>query len=413
MNNKCRINGTELLEVIDLGNQFVSNFVEKKDILSGDKSSLKLGIGKESNLLQLCESYSPEKMYKKYWYKSGINEEMVYQLSNIVRSSKKLISLCDNDIVLDIASNDGTLLTFWEDTLVRIGIDPSDVAKNSSIYKDNNIILLNDFFSSNIYYTVATKPAKVITIAAMFYDIDNPIEFLKDLKSTLDKNGLLVIQLSYSPLMFIQNAFDNIGHEHLCYYTLSTIETILNISGFDLVDVELNETNCGSFRVYAKHKEGQLKCPKHVLDIGHMRLDSMRWYEINNRINTRSKWLDFGNRISSLKYDMLSWLEDQKRLGKTIIGYGASTKGNTLLQTYEITPDLLPYIADRSIDKHGLYTVGTGIEIISEEQMRSMKPDYLLVLPWTFISMFKEREAKLLSSGTKLVTPLPQLSIFN
>ena len=411
-NGKCRIFGDPLIDCIDLGMQFVSNFVNPGEEKKGEIGSLRLGIGPQSGLPQLFESFPPEKMYRRYWYRSGVNESMRKDLKEIVESAMSFVNLKPGDAVLDIASNDGTMLSFYPEMLQRIGIDPSDVAAESELY-GGKITLINDFFSAKSYRGATNAKAKIITVIAMFYDIEDPRAFLNQIREIIDDEGIFIIQLSYTPLMLVQNEFGNICHEHICYYTLATLKSLIEEAGFEIFDVLTNATNGGSIRVYAtpKGSTDALSCPLHWLSIGQARFIGTLEYEKKEEIDTIGPYLRFMKKIESLKKETLEWLQLQADKGKKVIGYGASTKGNVLLQYYGITTDLIPFIAEANRNKWGLCTIGTGIPIISEQEMRAMRPDYLFVFPWFFIKYFIERESKLLSSGTRFVLPQPKLKI--
>ena len=411
-NGKCRIAGDNLVECLDLGEQYVTDFVKLGAEKSGETGSLKLGISPQSGLVQLFDSFPPEKMYRRYWYKSGLNESMRHELRDVVESAMSYIKLKQGDTVLDIASNDGTMLSFYPEILNRIGVDPSNVAAESELY-GGKITLVNDFFSTKTYRSVTNTRAKIITIIAMFYDIEDPLDFLQQIREIIDDQGVLIIQLSYTPLMLDQLEFGNICHEHVCYYTLDVLKSLLEKTGFEIFDVTLNSTNGGSLRVYATPQGAidALACPLHWLSIGRARVIGTLEYEKREELRTAGPYLRFMQNIEKLKRDTLRWLQLQAESGKTVMGYGASTKGNVLLQYYGITTDLIPYIAEANHDKWGLCTIGTGIPIISEKEMRAMKPDYLFVFPWFFIKYFMEREKNLLTSGTRFVMPQPQLRI--
>jgi hypothetical protein len=393
---------------MDFGVQYVSDFVDNP--LDGEKSSLKVGIGKGSGLLQLFESFPPEKMYRKYWYRSGVNESMVAELKNITESARKFVEVKAGDTVLDIASNDGTLLSSWPKDLFRIGIDP---AKNLKQFSEKNAnAIVEDFFNAKNFFAHAKAKAKVITSIAMFYDIEDPNAFTREVKECLDERGLWILQMSYMPLMLEQNAFDNILAEHIEYYSFTVLNNLLASQGLKVVDVELNDVNSGSFRVYISHKENQtFKLPYHAQQIGEFRVKSLLEYEKSLNLLKPQPYLDFFDRVKRNKEKTLELLRDIKGQGKTVLGYGASTKGNTLLQFYGITPDLIPAIAERSPEKLGKKTIGTGIPIISEEEARSRKPDYLFVFPWHFVDSFRTREQQLLRAGTQMIVPLPYLQI--
>ena len=410
---KCRITGDPLEECIDLGDQYVTDFVAPGEEKTGDTGSLKVGIGPKSGIAQLYESFPPEKMYKRYWYRSGINESMRKELRAIVDSALSFRNIREGDTVLDIASNDGTMLSFYPEYVNRIGIDPADVAANSDLYKTHGMTLVNDFFSSTAYKNATNSKAKIVTAISMFYDLEDPLGFLRQVRDIIDNNGLLIIQLSYTPLMLELNEFGFISHEHVCYYTLENLVSLFKEAGFEIFDTVLNPTNGGSIRVYATPTGSveNLTCPLNWLSIGRARVKGTLAYEKEGAFGGPEPYHAFMRSIEKLKHETLEWLRLQADSGKKVVGYGASTKGNVLLQYYGITSDLIPCIAERSEEKWGLCTIGTGIPIISEEEMRAMKPDYLLALPWFFIKSFVEREKDLLDGGTRFVIPQPQLRV--
>lgn len=416
----CRLTGEPLKEIINFGDLYVSDFVPPGQELDGDRAPLRLGVGPSTGLVQLFESYSPEKMYRRYWYRSSLNESMRKDLSKLVDSCVSFpgFKLEKGDVVVDIASNDGIMLTHQAfDDCFRIGIDPSDVARDgfyANVRPQPNKAswLVNDFFSAQVYRNVAgEQQAKLVTIVAMFYDIEEPVNFLKEVKSILHPQGLLCIQLSYTPLMIDQNAFDNVCHEHLMYYNLSNLQEALSRAGLEVVDADLNSTNAGSLRVYVVHKENPRSLvPTHVKYLEYFRMRSILEQEAKYENYNWDRWIE---RLNRAKTELVEFLKAARDRGEKVYGYGASTKGNTILQAWGITPELLPAIADRSEAKWGLVCAGTGIPVISEEQMRAEKPDWLVVLPYTFISMFLERERELIEGGTKFIAPLPQFKVFD
>jgi len=412
MSDKCRIDGSELIEIGDLGNQYFTDFVD--DPTDGFKSSLKLGIGKESGLVQLFDGMDPEKMYRKYWYRSGINPTMRDDLNDIVYAAHKYVKVIpEEDVVLDIASNDGTLLSYWDPKLFRIGIDPARNLKQHSEKHANCIV--EDFFSAKNYDSAFTGPvqkAKVITSIAMFYDLPDPNWFVKEVKQCLAGNGIWIVQMSYTPLMLKQNAFDNICHEHLQYYTFTVLNNLLKKHGLKVVDVELNDVNSGSFRVIIAHEDNkEFKLPPHALQIGEFRVNALLNYEESLNVTDPKTWVDFFKCAENNKKKTLELLTDLKVKGKKVIGFGASTKGNTLLQYYGITTDLIPCIAEASPEKFSKKTIGTGIPIIDEKELESMNPDYLFIFPWHFVEMFKNKNKRLRKRGVKFIVPLPEVYI--
>lgn len=409
--SNCRVcKKRKLNPLFNLGDQFISNFLKFKDLNKADRSALKLGICRKCNLVQLFDTYDQKKMYQKYWYISGINETMVEELNSIVVEAKNFVHLKPGDCVLDIASNDGTLLLKYPKYINCVGIDPSDIAKKSKNYK-NNLKLINNFFNFK-YLKKYKKKFKIISNIAMFYDANDPKKFLKDVKLLLAKDGLAIIQISYTPLLLKCNEIGVISHEHLCYYTFETLKNVLEKSKFQILDIKLNENNGSSIRVFFTHSECKIYniFPQNKLFIGEQNKKSIENYEKLMRFNKTSYYLKFAKNLDKLKEKTMKWLLRQKKLRKKVIGYGASTKGNVVLQYYKIDNSLIKYIAERNPSKYNLYTPGSKIKIISEEQARNMKPDFLFVFPWFFIKSIVEREYKILKNGTKIIIPQPDLT---
>jgi C-methyltransferase C-terminal domain len=247
----------------------------------------------------------------------------------------------------------------------------------------------------------------------MFYDLEHPIPFVKDVHEVLDDNGLWVLQLSYTPLMLDQLAFDNICHEHIFYYSLFNLKKLFERHGFQIVDCQLNDTNGGSFRVYAMKQGADLRtfATQPHRDVCRFRVNSLLAYEATLNLDSAATWHNFFERIQKLKEQTVAFIKQAKAEGKTVWGYGASTKGNTLLQYFGLDSTLIDGIAERSVYKFGLRTVGTDIPIYSEDEMRKAKPDYLLVLPWHFINEFVQRERDFLAGGGKFIVPCPKFEI--
>ena len=268
-----------------------------------------------------------------------------------------------------------------------------------------------NFFSLKNYNKSRFKnqKANIITCIAMFYDLDEPLEFLNDVYKVLDKDGLFVVQMSYTPLMIKQMAFDNICHEHVYYWALQSMQKLLNLAKLKVVDVQLNDANGGSFRLYIKKIESDINSFSSApyRDICKVRIDSLLSWEKNLKLDEEKIWKDFYKSINALKEETVHFLKKEKSKGKIICGYGASTKGNTLLQYFGIDNKIIDAIAERSPYKYGLKTIGTNIPIKSEDEVRKMNPDYFFVLPWHFISDFVKREDEFLSKGGKFIVPLP------
>ena len=399
-------------ELFTLGNLYVSDFIENDEAPRGGRVEMKMVWDEKFSAPRLEEITPGEFMYGKYWYRSGTNATMTNELENIVNSVTSTYKLSENDVWLDIACNDGTLLKFVPKNCFRVGVDPVDDSFVAESLQHADVIV-QDYFSASSYSKKVSEKAKIITIIAMFYDLENPVEFLKDLDTVMDDDGLLVVQMSYTPLMINQMAFDNICHEHLYYHSLGSINKIFSEAGFNIVDVQLNDINGGSFRVYAMKENGNVKKfgTQPYRDVCKARIDSLMSYEKEHGYNTPEIWGPFYEKLQELKNQTYDFIVSEKAKGKKIWGYGASTKGNTLLQYFDLDSTLIEGIAERSPYKFGLKTVGTEIPICSEEEMRAANPDYLLVLPWHFINEFVQREQNYLQSGGKFIVPCPRFEI--
>ena len=404
-------------KLLELGNHYVSDFIKEDSEMEGrTKYSLDLYLDEELGAPRLMNIAPAHTMWSKYWYRSAINTSMTLELQGIVKEITSRVKLKDDDIWLDIACNDGTLLKAVPNNLTKVGIDPCD----ESFYSESSKVatVVQDFFSKDAWNKTpfADKKAKVITCIAMFYDLDNPHPFVQDLYDILDDDGVAVLQMSYTPLMMNQLAFDNICHEHVYYYDLKSINKLFSQHGFRIVDCSVNDTNGGSFRIYLQKETALVTSfgTSPLRDVCDYRVETILNYETNVvDISSAAAWDDFKLRLDTLKNDVNSFINQAKAEGKTVYGYGASTKGNTLLQYFGLDSSHIAAIAERSPYKFGYKTIGTNIPIISEEEMRDANPDYALVLPWHFISEFQTRERAFLEGGGSFIVPCPMFEIIS
>lgn len=407
---KCRVCfKKELQPIISLGEQYVVDFLdsEEQDTI---KANLDLVLCNESDggcgLLQLMHTVPGELLYRNFWYKSGVNQSMRDALKNITDNIKDRIDLNSGDIVVDIGANDGTLLrSYGRADLMLVGFEP---AKN--LIEDTKIgttKVINDFFNFNSFEKeFPNKKAKVITSIAMFYDLEDPNKFVEDISKILNEEGIWIIQMNYLVTMLKNNSFDNIVHEHLEYYSLRSLEHLLTKHDLEVFDLEVNDVNGGSLRTYVKHK----KCTKYTTtnNVNHIRNK-----EEEMELDKLEPYKNFANRVIRLKEKTKDFINKEVKDGKKIYVYGASTRGNTLLQYYELDNNLIKAAADRNPVKWGKKIVGSNIPIISEEQARQDNPEYFLVLPWYFLDEFIERESKYLEKGGKFIIPLPKFQIID
>ena len=406
---ECRCCGNKnIVAVCDLGDQYLTGvFPSEQDMHNISKGPLRLvkchgDYNDVCGLLQLEHSYDLNEMYgENYGYRSGLNLSMVAHLKAKVASILERSKLSYSDIVLDIGSNDGTTLNFYPNNLKRIGMDPSG-EKFAKYYK-KEIQLIPDFFSAAAFQLIfRDKKAKVVTSFSMFYDLENPIEFAKEVATILDCNdGIWVFEQSYMPLMLDKVSYDNVCHEHLEYYGLAQIIWILKKSGLKIIDVETNDINGGSFSVIAANLTSSLKVNEKVIA-------DMLANEFSANLDKLEPYLDFSEKAKANRTSVINFLQDAAKNGKRVCGLGASTKGNVLLQYCGVTKSYVESIGEVNPDKFGAVTPGTGIPILAEATILDSNPDYLLVLPWHFRSFFIKNE---LYKGRTLVFPLPKLEV--
>lgn len=400
-------------ELFSLGELYVSDFLKDGEQPRSPKTELKLMLTDDGNV-RLEKTAQKEAMWGKYFYRSGINTTMKNELAGIVKSITDVIKLKENDLWIDVASNDGTLLSFVPKNIIRVGIDPADDTYKVEAEQHANLII-QDYFSEGVFKSskYGKLKAKVLTSIAMFYDLENPDTFIKDICEVLDDDGMWVLQLSYTPLMLEQLAFDNILQEHFYYYSLFNLKKLFEKNGLQIVDCQLNDINGGSFRVYAMKNSANIKtfANQPYRDVCKFRINSLLEYEKILCLDKVETWKNFYNKINELKERTVLFIKQAKSDGKTVWGYGASSKGNTLLQYFDLDNTLIDGIAERSAYKFGLRTVGTNIPIYSEQDMRKAAPDFLLILPWHFLTEFIDREKDLLMNGTKFIVPCPKFEI--
>ena len=394
-----------LVPILDLGTQYLTGVFPRERHAAITKGPVELVLCPDGGLVQLRQSYDLAEMYgDNYGYRSGLNRSMVDHLGRKAVKLEALARPATGDVVLDIGSNDATLLRAYTNVGQRLGgIDPS-AGKFREFYPAN-IGLVTDFFSPHAFRELfGDAKAKIVTSIAMFYDLEQPLEFMKAIAAVLAHDGIWHFEQSYMPAMLDACAYDTICQEHLEYYGLTQIKWMADRAGLKIIDVELNDINGGSFAVTAAQAESSL-APNHAA------VERLLEEERSRCLDRPQAYAEFREAVCGHRDELTALVRELRRRGKKVFGYGASTKGNVLLQFCGFTEDDLTCIADVNPDKHGCFTPGTNIPIVSEAAAHAQRPDYFLVLPWHFRDNLVERERDFLRRGGKMIFPLPQLEI--
>ena len=393
----------KIINIFSLGNlYFTGKFPKKNSTVK--KGPINVVMCKKCKLLQLGDNFNMKYLYgPDYGYQTGINATMTKHVKNIVKKLSKKVRLKKNNLVLDIASNDGTLLNFYNKNIVTFGIDPL-VNKFLSNYKKINY-KVSDFFSAQKVKNIITnKKFKIITALSVFYDLRKPNKFLSDVENILDKNGIFLLEFADLASIVKLNMFDTFCHEHLEYYSLNVVKKMCKVNNLRIFDISSNNINGGSSQIFICKKKAIYRTNK---------LNIKKFFTIEKKLKLDKKttFIKFFKKINSIRDDLLYFLKREKNKNKIIHCYGASTKGNVLLQYFKIDNKIIDYAAERNSKKYNLLTPGSKIKIISEKKSRALLPDYYLVLPWHFKSEILKREKIAIKKGSKFIFPLPTMSI--
>lgn len=404
--DRCRICGNKnLAPILSLGNQALTGIFPKTREESVTVAPLELVKCAEDTrqacgLVQLRHSFDKFELYgAEYGYHSGLNRSMVRHLHRDVERILSMVSLEPQDMVLDIGSNDGTLLRAYpEEGLELVGIDPTGARFRESY--PPHIQLIPDFFSAKLIRDrFGSKKAKIITSIAMFYDLDSPLNFVEQIRDILADDGVWLLEQSYLPTMIEVNAYDTICHEHLEYYRLKQIKWMTDRAGLKIIDLELNEVNGGSFSVMVAKADARYpECTDLI----------RKFLSREMKYSQQQPYDAFKDNVFRHREELVRFFRTKKDEGKKVSGYGASTKGNVILQFCGLTEEDISCIGEVNRQKFGRYTPGTLIPIVSEHAVKAAHPDYLVVFPWHFKSFFLKKEAEFMRSGGRLLFPLPR-----
>lgn len=382
---------------------FTGKFPNKKNI-NIPKAFLNLCMCNNCKLVQLDRNFKKTYLYgDDYGYRTGLNKTMTNHVHKVVQDINKIIKIKKGDYVLDIGSNDGTMLNFYKNDVVKVGVDPI-IYKFIDNYKNINYPINSFFNKKNIIQKIKNKKFKAITALSMFYDLQDPNKFLSDIKFLLDKNGIFLLEHADLYSIVKNNVFDTICHEHLEYYSSKVIMNMAKNNKLRVFNHKFNEVNGGSSQYFICHEDSNIKNKK-------TNLDKVLRLEKKIKLEDKQTFKKFITKINNIHHKLKKYLLDIKKSNKTIHAYGASTKGNVLLQYFAIDNKIIDFVSERNPQKFGCYTPGSKIKIISEKESRRLNPNYYLVLPWHFKKEILEREKKVKNKGTKFIFPLPSLKI--
>ena len=386
--------------MFSLGKQTLTGIFPPSKNAKITKGNLSLILCNQCKLLQLENNFNPNEMYgENYGYMSSLNKSMMTHLKLKALNFQKKYNLKSGQNILDIGSNDGTFLSYFNKNFNLFGCDPT--IKKFSRYYRKDIKQMPNFFTGDLF---KDKKFNLITSISMFYDLPDPSKFAKEINSILDKNGVWHIELSYMPMMLKNISYDTICHEHLEYYSLKSLKYLLDKAGLKIISLAFNQINGGSIELDVAKKKSKFKEIKQLIS---WVLES----EKRNKYNEISRQKDFFKQCINHKFLLKKLLITLKKQNKKVYGYGASTKGNVILQFSKIDSKLIKYIGEVNKFKFNKYTPGSKIKIVSEKQLKKFKPDYLLVLPWHFKDHILKREHQYLKNGGKFIFPLPDIEI--
>lgn len=405
--NRCRACGSaELEDLFSLGNQFVSGF-RLPDDPPLQRAPIELVYCRACTLTQQRYTVPSELLYARhYWYRSGTTDTMRAALADVVRAASARVDLRPGDVVLDIGSNDGTLLRQYPDDFVRVGVEPATNLATEENYR--GLALVRDFWPANLASIVLPQGnVKIVTACGMLYDLNDPLSFLRDVARVLAPDGVFVAQLQCLAQTVRLKDAGNLCHEHLEFYTLRALGSLMLRAGLAVEDVEENAVNGGSYRLYCRLSDRI----EHVQNENALRrcVDAT-CAEHDAGLTDPARLRAFGDDLLANAMELRALVETLVRGGKTVWAYGASTKGNVILQSAGLGPDLVRAAADRSPEKWGRLTC-TGVPVVSEDEFRKARPAYAVMLPYTFFDEFDARESAWRAGGGRWVLPVPKVEV--
>jgi len=404
---RCRICKNKKLEkILDLGEMPLANAFLDKNQLSQKEIFYPLRVVwcESCGLLQIDEIVPPEILFKNYIYVSGTSEALRKHFESLATEVVNSFKLNSESLVIDIGSNDGTLLKeFKKFGLKVLGVEPAvNIAK---IAEENGVKTISNFFSVDIAKKIISKNEKAdaITATNVFAHTDDLDDLLKGVSYLLKDDGVFVIEVPYLVDLLENVEFDTIYHEHLSYFAVCPLKRFFEERDFIIINIERIKIHGGTIRVFVSKKKSRYNINKNVNQLVSL--------EIKKGLNEVTAYRRFAELVEKLKEDLVGLLKKLKSENKKVIGYGAAAKGNTLLNYYHIGPELIEFIADLNPMKQNKFTPGTNIPVYSPEQIYKAKPDYMLILAWNFADEIMKQQHKFKEKGGKFVTPIPEVKV--
>lgn len=407
--NTCRAcGGMRLIPLMSLGAQYVSDFIDPQDTAPRVKVPIDIYLCPSCSLVQNIHTAPQEILYARhYWYRSGVTQTMRSALTDVVQAALRSVDVAVGDTVLDIGSNDGSLLRSYPPHLElnTVGVEPATNLKE--LGSDRIKTFISDFWSKEVYAEHTRNKAKIVTAIGMFYDLEDPNQFISDIAAVLHPNGVFIAQLMCLKNMVSVSDLGNFAHEHLEFYSIESLEFMFDKYGLEIYDLETNSVNGESYRLYIRHIGSNVRASDPM-----MAAYRIRMARLEDKVYRNPKfYTKMFERMEENKKKVVDYIKGVVDSGKEVWVYGASTKGNVILQYYGLDNTLITGAAERSPEKWGKVTVGTNIPIYSEQDARDRNPSHFLVLPYAFIKEFIHREAAWLDNGGTFIVPLPEMRL--
>ncbi|MDB9313051.1 class I SAM-dependent methyltransferase [Spirulina sp. CS-785/01] len=409
MTGQCRFCKTKLEEVFaDLGMSPLANaYLKPEDIQGAEKFyPLRAYVCNNCYLVQLDELESPEEIFSNYAYFSSFSDSWLKHCQEYVEQAIKQLNLDSQSQVIELASNDGYLLQYFKKKNIEVlGVEPA--ANVAQIATDKGIPTIVKFFGEKIAKDLEKDGYKADLLIAnnVMAHVPDLNDFIKGMKVILKSTGVITIEFPHLLNLMQKNQFDTIYHEHFSYFSLTTVETIFLHHQLKIFDVEQLSTHGGSLRIYASHIEDNTKHKT-------TRFENLKKVEEKYKIQDLKSYHFFQEQVKETKRSILEFLIQVKREGKSIVAYGAPAKGNTLLNYCGIRSDFIDFTVDRSPYKQGLYLPGTHILIKHPDQIKAVKPDYVMILPWNLTQEIMQQISYIRDWGGKFVVPIPEIKVY-